>query len=425
MLACGFAQAAVDPLPARPLGLVEITDLAMRNNPATRAAWASVRQSEAAEKIARAGYWPTISASYSAQRVQQLAFEGNQVPVQTRYGPSMSFSYLLFDFGARGGALDRAQAETLAARMTQHQALQDLLLTVESAYYAVIGTRGIEQATRRTVAETQASNDAAQARHKTGAATIGDVYQSQAALAAATVAMQQAEGARVIAEGALAVALGHPPDTAVQLAEWHPPESPELPARSIGEMMEAARNARPELLAAKAREQAADAAVRAARSDHWPTLTLAGSAGRTTIVDRGTANQYNAGVRVDLPLFSGFSVQGAIEQARASADVAHADLESLRLSVEQQVWVAYQNVQTSRKGIDAARAQLRAAEQAAEAIRARYRTGLSSILEVLTTEQVLAQARIADVQAGINWFQSLTTLGHSAGGLAAPKGASP
>lgn len=422
MLACSAATAAVPPVPARPLGLIELTDLALRNSPATRAAWAQVRESEAAEKIARAGYWPTLGASYVAQRTRQVATEGTGVPAQTRYGPSVNLSYLLLDFGARGGALDRAQAQTLAARFAQNQSIQDLLLTVESAYYAVIGTRGVEQASRESLAEAQGNADAAQSRHRAGVATIGDVYQAQSALAAATLALQQAEGSRVVAEGALAVALGYSPDTAVPLAPWHPPENPELPAASVAELLEAARSARPDLLAAKAREQAADAAVRQARAGNWPTLNLTASAGRTQVVGRGITEQYSVGARVDLPLFSGFAVQGAIEQAVARVDFAQADAETLRLSVEQQVWVAYQNVQTSRKGLDAARAQLQAAQQAADALRARYRTGLSSILEVLTTEAALAQARIADIQAGINWYASLATLGHDAGGLAADSG---
>ncbi|HZP12971.1 MAG TPA: TolC family protein [Nevskiaceae bacterium] len=419
LLACAAAQAA-EPLPDKPLTLVEATDLAMRNNPSTRSAWALVRQSEAAETIARAGYWPTISASYSAQRLKQLAFEGTQVPWQTRYGPSVTFNWLLLDFGGRGGGIDRAHAETVAQRLTQTQSIADLMLTVESAYYAVIGARGVELASRLSRDEAQANADAADARRKSGVATIGDVYQAQAALAAATTTLQQAEGSRVVAEGALAVALGYAPDSVVQLAEWHPPENPELPPQTVQEMLQGARDARPELLASKAREQAAEAAVREARANNWPSLSASGTASRTTIEGRGTATSYSGGLRVDLPIFSGFSVKGAIDQAKAAVDQSQADTETLRLSVEQQVWVAYQNVQTSRKALDAARAQLRAAEQAADAIKARYKTGLSSILEVLSTEQALAQARIADVQAGINWYQSLSQLGHDAGGLSAP-----
>src|SRR5581483_12015025 len=117
-------------------------------------------------------------------------------------------------------------------------------------------------------------------------------------------------------------------------------------------MLQGARDARPELLASKAREQAAEAAVREARAGNWPSLSASGTASRTTIEGRGSAAAYSGGLRVDLPIFSGFSVKGAIDQARAAVDQTQADTESLRLAVEQQVWVAYQNVQTSRKGLD-------------------------------------------------------------------------
>ncbi len=418
------ATAVAEPLPppTRPLTLIDLTDLAMRNNPTTRVAWAEVRQSEAAEKIARAGYWPTLTVSYSLQRTQQLAFGGQEVAPQTRQGPSVSLTYLLFDFGTRAGTVDQAAADALATRLTRDTTLRDLSLSVESAYYSVIGSRAVEDASRRSVAEAQANDDAAQARHDAGLATVADVYQAQSALASARLALQQAEGARVIAEGALAVAAGYSPDASLSLAPWQaPPDKPETPAQPVTAMMQAARDARPDLLAAKAREQAAQAAVRAARGRNWPTLNLNANAARTTIEDRGTANQYSAQLRADWTVFSGFSVQGDIERAEAALDASNASIDSLRQSVEQQVWVSYQNVQTALKNLDASRAQLKSAELAAEAIRARYHTGLSSILEVLTTEASLAQARVAEIQAGINWYQALATLGHDVGGLAPSK----
>src|SRR3546814_14711567 len=96
------------PPPATPLSLAELTALALRNNPDTTIAWSAVVQSEAAERVARAGWWPTLTASYSGQRSRSVASSGDEAPAQTRYGPSVSLSYLLFDFGQRGGGLDRA-----------------------------------------------------------------------------------------------------------------------------------------------------------------------------------------------------------------------------------------------------------------------------------------------------------------------------
>lgn len=415
--ASALAEPAAEPPQGHALTLPELTDLALSNNPNTRSAWAVVAQSEAAESIARAGYWPVLTGTISWQRNQALSTQGQNVPPQIRYGPSISMSYLLFDFGSRSGQIQRAVALTLAARFMREQTLQDLMLLVESAYYSVVGARALETASRRSVEEAQANAEAARVRHDAGLATISDLYQAQAALAAAQLSLQQNEGARVIADGALAVALGYSPDTALTLSEWQSPWRVELPNVKIGELMASADQARPDLLAAQAREQAATQAVRAARGQGLPRLTLSGSIGRTTIEGISTSETNAAGFQLIVPLFNGFADLGALAQARALVNQAQADADSLRLSVRQQVWVAYQNVITAQKNLDAAHAQLGAASKAAEAVQARYKSGLSTILEVLSTEATLAQARVADIQAGVSWFQSLATLAHDGGSL--------
>ena len=419
-----YGDPAELPPSGHPMTLAELTDLALSNNPETRSAWAMVAQSEAAETIAKAGYWPTLTGSFSWQRSQSISPQGSNIPVQVRYGPSISLTYLLFDFGSRSGQVRQAAAITLAARFSREQTLQDLMLTVESAYYTVIGARALEVASRHSLEEAQANAEAARIRHDAGLATIADLYQAQAALASAQLSLQQAEGSRIIADGALAVAVGYTPDTALSLEEWQAPSKPELPRETSNELMDAANRARPELLASQAQEQAAEAAVRAARGQGLPRVTLTGGAGKTKVEGLGTTEQNSLSVRLDVPLFSGFADRAALAQARAAVTQAQADIDSLRLSVQQQVWMAYQNVLTARKNLDAAHVQLEAAARAAEAIRARYQSGLSSILDVLTTEATLAQARVADIQAGVSWYQSLATLAHDAGGLrAAGRGA--
>jgi len=76
----------------RPLTLVELTDLALRRNAKTRLAWAAIRSSEAGVELARAGYWPQIDATVSAQRNRALNFSGLPSDIQSRYGASVSLS---------------------------------------------------------------------------------------------------------------------------------------------------------------------------------------------------------------------------------------------------------------------------------------------------------------------------------------------
>jgi len=96
--------------------------------------------------IEQADLLPTISGAYNVNRNQQVsATTGSVVPWQTRFGPSISFSYLLYDFGVRGYQIETAEYRLLAANLAHNRALQDVVFLVEQAYYRLIGNDAIGQ----------------------------------------------------------------------------------------------------------------------------------------------------------------------------------------------------------------------------------------------------------------------------------------
>src|SRR5579859_1134913 len=135
---CGTAlyagdASALDPAPhfEQPLTLVQLTDLALSNNPSTKIAWAEVRNGEAGLELARAGYWPHLSVDYDYERLKSGNGAVTPTKVETLYGPSLSLSYLLWDFGARSGRTDAAKYSLTAAQLDANQTMQDLILQVE------------------------------------------------------------------------------------------------------------------------------------------------------------------------------------------------------------------------------------------------------------------------------------------------------
>ena len=418
---------ALDQPPARfnaPLTLVQLTDLALSNNPATKLAWASIRGSEAGVTLARAGYWPQLNADYVLQRGRSINFSGATNSAQTRYGPGISLSYLLWDFGNRSGTLDAAKFSLTAAQLSGNQVLQDVVLTVEQDYYQVLGLAALVDADVQSVQDATASLDAANQRKLSGLATLGDVYQAEAALAGARLALQQAQGQAAVASGELAVAVGFGADSALPLAPWEQDVVPQLPSQSAREMLAQAEQARPELLAAKAREQSALADLEATRGRGLPSLLLGASAGRNTTEITGqttTANNYSAALTLSVPLFAGFGDEAANRQAEAAVDTARATTEQLLQQVQLEVWQAYQNLHTAAATLDTSATQYKSAQQAADVTSARYKNGLDSILDVLTSQSTLAAARVQQVQARLNWFAAQAALGHALGGLDAPK----
>ena len=404
----------------QPLTLVELTDLALRRNAKTRLAWAAIRSSEAGVELARAGYWPQIDATVSAQRNRALNFSGLPSDIQSRYGASVSLSYLLWDFGTRGGQLDEAKYALVSASLSQDQTVQDVILQVERAYYLVLGLQAVVEANRQSLKDAETNLEATQGRKASGLATLGDVYTAEAALAGARLDLQRTEGLLAVARGELAGALGASPDTLLPLAAWEQDATPALPSQSVASLLADARSARPELLAAKAQEQAAAASVQAARGRGLPSLNLNANSGHTEVVDVGGSSQFSAQASLNIPVFSGFGDRAAVHQAQAQLDIARATTDDLRNQVELEVWQAYQTLRTSVATLDTTAAQLKSAQQASEVSTARYKSGLDTILDVLNAQTTLANARVQQVQARLSYAAARAALGHAVGGLNAP-----
>jgi TolC family type I secretion outer membrane protein len=420
------AAGAVDaPHFEQPLTLVQLTDLALHNNPSTRIAWAQIRSSEAGVELARAGYWPQLTLAYDYQRQKSASGVSGTSSPETLYGPSIDLSWLLFDFGTRSGSIDAAKYDLTAAQLDSDQTMQDLILQVEQDYYQVLGLQALQDADLKSLQDASTLLDAANQRKSSGIATIGDVYQAQAALAGAKLALQTAQGQLAAAHGQLAIAIGYTPDSAVPLAPWEDQVTATLPPEDVHTLLDKAAQARPELLASKAQQQAAIASLEATRAQGWPNLTLNASAGRTTSQIAGnrknTSNTYDADLTLSFPLFTGFANQAATRQAQAAVDVAQATDEQLVQAVQLEVWQAYQNMRTAASSLDTSELQLKSAQQADDVTQARYKNGLGSILDVLSAQATLANARVQQVQARLNWFAALAAMGHAMGGLDAPQ----
>lgn len=411
---------AAAPQFAHPFTLVELTDMALSNNPQTKLAWAEIRSSQAGVELARAGYWPQVSADYSYTRSRSKNFTGGANQALTSYGPSISLSYLLWDFGSRSGTLDAAKYALAAAELSNSQILQDVILAVEQDYYQVLGLQALEQADELSVKDAETSLDAAQQNQKSGLATVGDLYQAEAALAGAQLALQTTQGQLAVAQGTLAVEVGFPANTTLTLAPWNKTVTPVMPTQTVEEMLAQARQARPELLASKASEQQAIANLEATKGRGLPSLSLAANAAQTHTTGSGvsqTANSYSAGLTLSIPLFAGFGDEAANQQAQAALDVSQASNAQLQQTVELEVWQAYQNLHTAAVTLATTEIQVKSAQQAETVETARYHIGLDPILNLLTAQTTLASARVQQVQARLNWFTALAALGHAIGGL--------
>jgi outer membrane protein len=409
----------------RRLTLTEIVDLGLRNNAETRLAWANAQAAAAAYGSARGEWLPTIDADVTAQRVKTVASAGRISVEQSVLTPSVTLSYLLFDFGGRPGRVAGARQRLLAAGFTHNAAIQDVVLQIEIGYFQYLANRSLVEAQRTTLAEARANLEAAEERRRVGLATIADVLQARTAASQAELDLQSTEGNLQTARGALALALGLPANLPYDV-DSSAAAVPVAPlADSVDALIASALKGRPDLAAARSEAAAVRAAIEDLRSDLLPSLRLGATGSRTyaTTIPNG-ANGYNLSLGLTIPLFNGFARQYDLRSARFQAEAASARTRSLRQQVVYEVFSAYYALQTATRRVRTAGDLIMSAEQSNETALARYKGGVGTVLDLLAAQSALASARAQRVDARLAWSVSLAQLAHDAGVLD-PKGGNP
>jgi outer membrane protein len=179
---------------------------------------------------------------------------------------------------------------------------------------------------------------------------------------------------------------------------------------------------RPDVAAARAIARQTQDQVRAVRSLLLPSLTLGASSGRVfsnNPVLEGHTYAVNFGISV--PLFSGLSHEYDVVAARENAAVAAARAEQTRLAAVAQVFTSYYALRTATQRLTTSAELLASASQSEEVARGRYAEGVGSILDLLTAQAALADARGQSVLSRWTWYATLAQLSHDAGVLG-PRG---
>jgi len=141
-------------------------------------------------------------------------------------------------------------------------------------------------------------------------------------------------------------------------------------------------------------------------------------------VASGTASPYSISLAMRFPLFTGFRTQFDVRAAQIGADLAREDARSLQQQIDLQVWSSYYGLSTAAQRVRTSRDFLSTARQSADVATNRYRSGVGSILDVLTAEAALESARAQDIQARADWFVAVAQLAHDTGALEPPAGES-
>jgi outer membrane protein len=121
------------------------------------------------------------------------------------------------------------------------------------------------------------------------------------------------------------------------------------------------------------------------------------------------------GVQLSIPISTGFTTTHQVKQAEAQVDQDVIALDKARQQVALQVWASYQTLQSDSENLAVSARLETVATQAWDSAQRRYQSGIGTILELITTQTSLAQARQERVEALTTWRYDRLALGAALG----------
>lgn len=324
-------------------------------------------------------------------------------------------------FIQRSARVAQADADVRAAESGVRAAEQDAAMQAAAAFYRVALAQSALEAARENRDGLQQVVDYLAVRIGQGASAEGDGIRAQTERDKANVDLTLAEVELLRAQAALRPWLGL---DAGPIAAIHVtlPETAAAPGAlpPFSEFSAHALAARPDLLASRAKRDAADHAV---TLEHRRAL---GQLGASLGVDRSdNVNALVAGVSVTVPVFD--RNQGAIRRAAGEQASADADTRWLERTVVADLEGAYEA--SARLTAQAAALQptfVQRAEESRQIALGALREGAATLLQVLDASRALTDARLtyarAQVAAGQSLFELRVMAGYDAETVASQGG---
>src|SRR5215469_988707 len=336
-----------------------------------------------------------------------------------------------------------ARSNLEQARAIFESQVNDALLRMIRQYWDVVRARGTLDVSQKSFEAAQASYAHDKRALELGALAPLDIYRSEAEVASRRVQVIQGEYALKQAEDALRLTIGADQDNYIAPLDLDLTESPEpageLKVIDVGTALQEAMQKRPEMEAARQALQGDDVSVRLAQNHLQPNLLLSAFYQSSGI----GGNQYSlvnpgqlvspGGLTTSLNQLFGFSFPGygatltlqlPIRNRAAQADLGtalagrHRDLYSdqqMRELITLDVNTAVHQLEQSKLTLEAGKTALDLAEKTLAAEKRKYDLGSQPIFFLLDSQNRVAIARQALLQAQIDYQNALAAVDHATG----------
>src|SRR5437016_8552925 len=363
------------------LTLEKAMELALSNHPSLRVASGTQAINEALVGQAQAGFYPQVSAQSGYSRTTANAtrnFTGSPLPRSNRgdtfgyYSNSVTLNQLLYDFGTIKSQVETAQFNLQAANANAETTVQTVVINVQQAYFSLQQAQRLVKVNEEALTQFKQHLDLARGRFKAGVAAKVDVTTAEVDLSNAQLNLITAKNNALVARVTLNNAMGIQTASPYRVLD---PSRGEAYQVTLDEAVARAMQLRPEMISQRAQERAAEAAIKAAQGNFFPTVT--GTANYSyNGVEFPLVYNWSAAAFVNIPIFSGFLTAQQVAQARATFLRTKANGDVLRQNILLEVNQALLNLEAARERLRVTKITVTQARERLDQVDGRYKAGL-------------------------------------------------
>lgn len=420
--ASNLHQTSASPQASESLTLQDAEKIALQNHPRVQAAGYLALAAQARVAETKSAYYPlafgSVTGAYSENNSRIAAGGLNNPTVFDRFAYGVTISQLVTDFGRTHELVKSSKYAAQAEQANVTLSRADVLLAADQAFYGVLRAQAVLQVAQETVKARQLVSDQITTLEKNKLKSGLDVSFANVDLSQAQLLQIQAQNDLDASLADLSTALGYSEQHAFTLADPLP-STPQPPPADFPGVLQTAIQNRPELIGQHFELQSAQSFAKAERDLWFPTLSAIGTAGLVPFrQDNLISPRYAAGgFNLNIPIFNGHLYGSLRSEAEARASAQQQYVRDLQNRITRDVRTAWLNANSAFQRLSVTEQFLAQARQAYDLAQARYKLGLSSIIELSQAQLNQTQAEIVEASAKYDYQVQTSILNYQMGVL--------
>lgn len=416
--------------------LRQAVEIALKNNPARKAALAESKAASADVEQARSSLLPHIQFFENitdsndpvyvfGSKLREHQFTAadfalnvlNKPTPLTNFSTGFSGTWNLFDSFASWHAVDRAKRAQDAASQQLSRTDQELVLGVVDSYYSVLLAQSELQVEQQAMNTAQSILERSKNRVDSGVAIQSDYLAAQVRFATRQQELIRAQNDLALARAQLSSSMGMQVSSQFDPADTFAERV--LPAIMIEDAEKLALRNRPDLLQIRAEEAAQQQSVAAAKSAFGPRVDAFANweADNPTFLSGGGGDNWTAGVEIRVDLFQGGAKRAHLAHEQALEDKLDASREEETNAVQLQVRRAYYEFDSALQQIRVTRSSIAESQESLRLNRNRYDAGLLTITDLLAAEDTARRAQTDYLESLYRYYTGYAYLELASGAL--------